>query len=85
MAMKSLAKRFLVHHKRGLYIDTGVGNNDYFIEKANEFCEIFNLRLEKTEGTSAILEQNLEMAKKLAVDRKAKLLNESKGEADHDS
>jgi hypothetical protein len=79
-----IAKRLFVHYKRGLYIDTGVGNNDYFIEKANEFCKIFVLKLEKTEGTSAILELYLEMAKKLAVDRKAKLLDGSKGEVDHD-
>jgi hypothetical protein len=49
-----------------------VGDNESFIEKAEEFCKIFNLRLEKTEGTAAILAQNLEMAKKVAVSRKAK-------------
>ena len=67
-----IAKRLFTHYRRGLYIDTGVGDNEYFIEKAKEFCQIFNLRLEKTEGTTAILEQNLEMAKKVAVSGKAK-------------
>jgi hypothetical protein len=67
-----IAKRLFVHYKRGLYIDTGIGDNGYFIEKANEFCKIFNLTLEKTEGTAAILEQTLEMAKKVAVSRKVK-------------
>jgi hypothetical protein len=78
-----IAKRLFVHYKRGLYIDTGLGENGYFIDKANEFCKIFNLRFDKTEGTSAILEQNLEMAKKIAISRKAKLLNGSKGGANH--
>jgi hypothetical protein len=78
-----IAKRLFVHYRRGLFIDTGIGDNEYFIEKAHEFCEIFNLRFDKTDGTSAILEQNLEMTKKIAVSRKAKLLNGPKGEADH--
>jgi hypothetical protein len=68
-----IAKRLFVHYKRGLFIDTGVGDNEYFIEKANEFCKIFNLTLDRTDGTATILEQALETAKKIAISsRKAK-------------
>lgn len=62
-----MAKRLFTHYRRGLYIDTGVGNDDYYISKANEFCGTFTLKLEKTEGTSAILEEHLEITKKIAA------------------
>ncbi len=57
-----IAKRLFVHYRRGLFIDTGVGENGDLIRKANEFCEIFNLKLEKTQGTQSILEQYLQKA-----------------------
>jgi hypothetical protein len=79
-----IARRLFTHYRRGLFIDTGVGDSEYFSEKANEFCEIFNLRLEKTVGTSAILEQHLQMAKKISVNRKAKWVNGSREEQDDD-
>jgi hypothetical protein len=31
-------KRLFTHYRRGLYIDTGVGDSDYFLEKAAQFC-----------------------------------------------
>ncbi len=61
----TIAKRLFVHYKRGLYVDTGASNG-HFMQRAAEFCEIFNLRLEKTEGTTAILEQHLRTALEIA-------------------
>ena len=62
-----MAKRHMSAFRTGLYIDTGVGKNDYYIGKANEFCDIFSLTLEKTTGTSAVLEEHLEKAQKIAA------------------
>jgi len=60
-----MAKRLFTHYRRVLYIDTGVGNDEYYIGKANEFCDIFTLTLEKTTGSSAVLEEYLEIAQKI--------------------
>ena len=57
-----MAKRLFTHYRRGLFIDTHVGDAEHFMDRAKEFCEIFDLDLETTEGTSEILEQHLEMA-----------------------
>lgn len=62
-----MAKRLLSAFRTGLYIDTGVGNDGHYIDKANEFCDIFSLTLEKTTGSSAILEEHLEKAQKIAA------------------
>jgi len=62
-----IAKRLFVHYKRGLYVDTGVGDNERFLAKANEFCKTFDLRLEKTEGTTSVLEQYLQNAREIAA------------------
>jgi hypothetical protein len=61
-----MAKRLFTHYQRVLYIDTGVGNDEYYIGKANEFCDIFTLTLEKTTGSSAVLEEYLEITQKIA-------------------
>ena len=61
-----MAKRLFTHYRRGLFIDTGVGNDDYYIGKSNEFCDVFSLTLEKTTGTSAVLEEHLEITRKVA-------------------
>jgi hypothetical protein len=61
-----MAKRLFTHYRRVLYIDTGVGNDEYYIGKANEFCDIFTLTLEKTTGSSAVLEEYLEIAQKIS-------------------
>jgi hypothetical protein len=58
-----MAKRLFVTYRRGLYLDTGVGDNDHFMAKAREFCALFQLDLEKTEGTLRILQQHLEIAR----------------------
>jgi hypothetical protein len=55
----ALAKRLFTHYRRGLYIDTGVGDNDYFLEKAAQFCKDFDLVLEKSAAGSGILEEEL--------------------------
>lgn len=54
-----MAKRLFTHYRRGLYIDTGVGDNEFFTEKAEEFCRDFNLTLERTTAESTILEETL--------------------------
>jgi hypothetical protein len=55
----ALAKRLFTHYRRGLYIDTGVGDNDYFLEKAAQFCKDFDLVLEKSAAESGILDEEL--------------------------
>ncbi len=64
-----MAKRLFVHYRRGLFIDTGVNGNQQFLERAGEFCRIFNLTLETTGGTTAILERHLQMAAEIASKR----------------
>lgn len=54
-----LARELFANYSRGLYIDTGVGNSEYFLEKAKEACELFNIRLETTVAKSTILEDSL--------------------------
>ena len=51
-----MAKRLFTHYKRGIYVDTGVGQSDHFAERAEAFCKDFNLTLEKTTSDSKILE-----------------------------
>ena len=62
-----MAKRIMSAFRIGLYIDTGVGSDDYYIGKANEVCDVFSLTLEKTTGTSVVLEKHLEKARKIAA------------------
>lgn len=64
-----IAKRLFVHYRRGLLIDTGVGENADLIRKATRFCEIFDLKLEKTGGTQSLLEQYLQKAREIAAKR----------------
>lgn len=66
-----MAKRLFTHYRRGLFIDTHVGDTEHFMERAGEFCEVFGLDLETTEGTSRILKEHLEIA--LAVADKKKV------------
>lgn len=54
-----MAKRLFTHYRRGLFIDTGVGNDEHFLAKAGQFCRDFNLNLERTRGTLEILETTL--------------------------
>jgi hypothetical protein len=55
-----MAQRLFTHYKRGLFIDTGVGDDEHFLAKAQEFCTDFNLTLERTEAEPALLKAWLE-------------------------
>lgn len=50
-----MAKRLFTHYRRGLLIDTGLGDMDDSRRKAAEFCRLFNLRLEETSATPVTL------------------------------
>jgi hypothetical protein len=67
-----MAKRLFTHYRRGLYIDTHVGDNEYFIGKAKQFCADFNLRLEQASAQSDILERYLKKLPKLNVSATSK-------------
>ena len=56
----SMAKRLFTHYRRGLYVDTGVGNDAHFLEKAAQFCRDFDLVLETTSARSGVLAEELE-------------------------
>lgn len=56
----ALAKRLFTHYRRGLYVDTGVGDTGYFLERAAKFCRDFDLVLETTAVESEILAAELE-------------------------
>ncbi|MFO0753125.1 MAG: DUF1638 domain-containing protein [Thermodesulfovibrionales bacterium] len=62
-----VAKTLFTNYKRGLYIDTGVGNNDHYIARSEEFCNDFNLELDKTVGTTALLEEMLAECRRIAA------------------
>ena len=68
-----MAKRLFTHYRRGLYLDTGVGNNNYFLDKAKEFCEILNLTLEQTTATSRVLQEHLKIAQKIGMKQEARI------------
>ncbi|MCL4499121.1 MAG: DUF1638 domain-containing protein [Actinobacteria bacterium] len=61
-----MAKRLFTHYRRGLFIDTGVGNEEYFVGKAEQFCGVFNLTLEETTAESTILAETLEKCRRMA-------------------
>jgi hypothetical protein len=62
----AMAKRLFTHYRRGLLIDTGVGDPDAMLEKARDFCQVFDLTLERTESDPATLRSWLERARGLA-------------------
>ena len=64
-----MARRLFTHYKRGLYIDTGVGDDAHYIEKAEEFCRDFSLTLEKTSAQPVLLAQWLEKCRQLANEK----------------
>ncbi len=63
-----MARRLFTHYRRGLYIDTGVGDREKNLVSAEKFCRDFNLTLEKTEAEPNLLEEWLLKAKALADD-----------------
>ena len=60
-----IAKELFTAYRRGLYIDTGVGGNEYFIARAERFCSFFNLALEKTASSSTVLDETLQRCRVL--------------------
>jgi hypothetical protein len=62
-----LAKRLFTHYRRGLYIDTGIGEDEEFRAGARAFCEDFSLTYEETAQQSGILAREIERAKRLAA------------------
>jgi hypothetical protein len=62
-----MARRLFTHYKRGLYIDTGVGDDAHFIAKAEEFCADFSLTLEKTAAEPVLLAQWLEQCRRAVL------------------
>lgn len=50
-----MARRLFTHYKRGLFVDTGVGNDEHYLAKAGQFCKDFNLTLETTQATPTLL------------------------------
>ena len=64
-----MARRLFTHYKRGLYIDTGVGDDAHYIGKAEEFCRDFSLTLEKTSAQPVLLAQWLEKCRQLADEK----------------
>lgn len=65
-----MARRLFTHYKRGLFIDTGVGEKDYLRAKAEGFCKDFNLKLEETTSDSKILDQMIRRCKSLSCIKK---------------
>lgn len=52
----SLARRLFTHYRRGLFIDTGVGDRQALLAEARQFCADFNLTLETTSADTNLLE-----------------------------
>ena len=63
---KEMARDLFSNYTRGLYIDTGVGDNERFISLARKSCDEFGLRLETTVSQSTILDECLSRAEALA-------------------
>lgn len=57
-----VAKRMLADYKRALFIDTGLGERDYLMQKARDVAGAFDLRLETTTGSLATLRAALRLA-----------------------
>ncbi|GFO60620.1 hypothetical protein GMST_29450 [Geomonas silvestris] len=55
----ALAKRLFTHYKRGLFIDTGVGETEHFRAQAEKFCRDFELTLEESSCNLTLLEAEL--------------------------
>ncbi|MGD0229213.1 MAG: DUF1638 domain-containing protein [Syntrophorhabdales bacterium] len=60
-----MARRLFTHYRRGIFIDTDVGESEHFAAKAEAFCKDFNLKLERTASSSKILEDVFEKCKKV--------------------
>jgi hypothetical protein len=65
-----MARRLFTHYRRGLFIDTGVGKRQVLLEKASDFCKVFNLTLETTTANITLLETWLKKARSAAEQEK---------------
>lgn len=54
-----IAKELFAAYRRGFYIDTGVGDDEHFISRAQRFCGFFDLAREETVSSSTVLEETL--------------------------
>jgi len=54
-----MARELFASYSRGLYIDTGVGDKDYFLGKAEKMCSLFGFKLEETRSDSTLLKKYL--------------------------
>jgi hypothetical protein len=52
-----MARRLFTHYRRGLFIDTGVGEADSNLTNAEDFCDKLNLRLEKCSAEPYLLRE----------------------------
>jgi hypothetical protein len=66
--IEELTKELFANYTRGLYIDTGVGDDEYFIDKAKASCEMFKVRLEKIVSNSTILDDSLAKCQEIATE-----------------
>jgi hypothetical protein len=55
-----MARRLFTHYKRGLYISTGVGDEEESLSNARKFCADFNLSLECTSAEPTLLAEWLQ-------------------------
>jgi hypothetical protein len=72
-----MARRLFTHYRRGLLIDTGVGDCPATLACAEKFCADFNLALECTEAQPFLLEEWLGKAHALVIDAKRENLRQS--------
>jgi len=63
----AMARRLFTHYRRGLFIDTGVGDRQALLAKARRFCEDFNLTLETTTADTRLLAAWLGKARSAAA------------------
>jgi len=65
-----MAKRLFIHYRRGLFVNTHAGDTEHFMNRAREFCEIFDLDLDTTEGSLEVLKMHLEKTLEVALRKK---------------
>lgn len=61
-----IAKELFTAYRRGLYIDTGTGDNEHFIARSKRFCGLFDLVLEETVSSSTVLGDTLQRCRSVA-------------------
>jgi hypothetical protein len=64
-----IGKRMLADYRRGLLVDSGVGDLQDWLGRASEITEYFGWELEETRGSLSLLREALEKALEAAGDR----------------